>query len=786
MLILICACIAHAAACMMHAAARAGAGARRARARAYVYRSEILVSPCVPRGPASRPAVSGAGSRGPGVRGPAAVCPARDRPPRMQGRLLGVLAAATIRTASAPPAESDPRLAPLAAPAVPLIANDPYFQTYSPRGRLNERATVAGMDGAPQQLSAIAYVDGRACQLIGPPQTGAAAAAQLSVVIYPTRTVYQMLCGEGSAWRTPVTVTFMSPQLPSNVTIMARPASYVVFRSPSARSVRVYVDISSEAAVSPKSTGKVVCGANRTETGLGWGYLGNAATQKKPIPCRDPSATTCWEPGNIDWGRLYLGSAGHDVAVGRAEALRRIFVSNGRLAPSNPCTSPLEGARLLVLATVLDLNKQSQPGVSRSAIVAYDEDVAIRWWDKDFPGLWRQEVPTAPGMLAVAAAEEGYVTALCTAFDHAEVERYHAVGGPKFAALLSLAYRQAYSSTKLVWNPEQRTHWLFLDEISTSGDLNTMDVIYPASTLFVYQEPELAYRLLVPTLEYATNATNVTWNLSWCPHHLGKYPVGYILPSHQEHMPIEETANMQLMLAAIAQRKGNRTDFIAPRYWQLLRRFADYLVSRAFDPTDQLCSDDFMGKSAHNANLAVKGILAISAYAQLMEFKGEVGTAAEYMAIARNYSAFWQQHARAGDGSHYKLAYNASDASWSQKYNLVWDKILQLGLIPQSVFDTEVAFYKQRFARFGLQLDHRRDLTKTDWLMWTGALGDEAYFGQVVDSVFAQLGADNTDKPLTDLYNTSTAQAAPPPLGVGFRDRAVVGAFWAKMLIAYM
>eukprot|EP01052_Picozoa_sp_SAG31_P074365 SAG31_NODE_33480_length_343_cov_0.852459_1_plen_64_part_00 len=48
---------------------------------------------------------------------------------------------------------------------------------------------------------------------------------------------------------------------------------------------------------------------------------------------------------------------------------------------------------------------------------------------------------------------------------------------------------------------------------------------------------------------------------------------------------------------------------------------------------------------------------------------------------------------------------------------------------------------------------------------------------QVVDFVFAQLGADNTNKPLTDLYTTSTAQG-------GFRDRAVVGAFWAKMLIA--
>ena len=35
---------------------------------------------------------------------------------------------------------------------------------------------------------------------------------------------------------------------------------------------------------------------------------------------------------------------------------------------------------------------------------------------------------------------------------------------------------------------------------------------------------------------------------------------------------------------------------------------------------------------------------------------------------------------------------------------------------------------------------------------------------------------NNTNKPLTDLYTNSTAQG-------GFRDRAVVGAFWAKLLV---
>ena len=49
------------------------------------------------------------------------------------------------------------------------------------------------------------------------------------------------------------------------------------------------------------------------------------------------------------------------------------------------------------------------------------------------------------------------------------------------------------------------------------------------------------------------------------------------------------------------------------------------------------------------------------------------------------------------------------------RYNLVWDKILKLDLIPQEVFDTEEAFYQKNFEKYGLRLDNRKDLTKTDW-----------------------------------------------------------------------
>ena len=99
----------------------------------------------------------------------------------------------------------------------------------------------------------------------------------------------------------------------------------------------------------------------------------------------------------------------------------------------------------------------------------------------------------------------------------------------------------------------------------------------------------------------------------------------------------------------------------------MLKIWADYIVSTTYNAATQLCTDDFMGRSAHNANLAIKGVIALGAYAQLMEFKGDTVSATKYRKIAENYTSYWQSHAKSSDGSHYKLAYDMDDSTWSQK-----------------------------------------------------------------------------------------------------------------------
>ena len=89
-------------------------------------------------------------------------------------------------------------------------------------------------------------------------------------------------------------------------------------------------------------------------------------------------------------------------------------------------------------------------------------------------------------------------------------------------------------------------------------------------------------------LEFSSNGTDVTT----CPHDLGTFPIGFVHRGQGESMPLEETANMLLMLAAIAQRRGNGTDFIAPKYWPLLAVWNEYLVATAKAPALQGCTDE--------------------------------------------------------------------------------------------------------------------------------------------------------------------------------------------------
>jgi len=130
----------------------------------------------------------------------------------------------------------------------------------------------------------------------------------------------------------------------------------------------------------------------------------------------------------------------------------------------------------------------------------------------------------------------------------------------------------------------------------------------------------------------------------------------------------------------------------------------------------------------------------------------------------------------AQEGDHYKLAFNSPD-TWSEKYNLVWDKLLDLKLFPPRVHQEEIAFYLTKLNTYGLPLDSRADYTKLDWELWTATLADKPQdFQKILDPIYRWTNETTSRVPLTDWYDTKTGKQ------VGFQARSVVGGVFIKAL----
>ncbi|MBQ9309330.1 MAG: DUF4965 domain-containing protein [Bacteroidales bacterium] len=666
--------------------------------------------------------------------------------------------------------------------ATPLVSVDPYFSVWSFGKELNADVT-RHWTGRKQPMLAALRVDGVTYRVLGSenavpgvpegriqpklipdssytrrvPEVFTRAAVQTGSNLLPTRSFYNFDCGPVR-----LELAFVAPLLPGDFDLISRPVNYVTFSMASTdgrkHSVQLYFEVSPRIAIDFDMTGVVA--SEGSADGVKYVRTGSLA---QPVLERNGDDI------RIDWGYFYLASEGNKgkLAVVKGQPSRERFLADGRMGES---LGTVESSDFvsddISLACCVDIGSVKRK-VSQTLLLAYDDIYSIKYLGEPLRPYWnRSGQNSITSQIALAGRQHRDVMRRCEEFDRALTGEALASGGRKYANLCASVFRQVMCAHKLVEGPKGEPFFISKENFS-NGCAGTVDVAYPSVPMFLLYDVKLAEGLLNHIFDYSESSE---WDNDWAPHDVGRYPDAYG-QRYGNSMPLEECGNMLLLTAAVVQESGDCS--YAARHWSTLTRWADYAREHGQYPEDQLCTDDFAGRLANNANLSAKAILAVAAYAKMAGQIGEKDIASAWADTARRMAGLWKE--AAFDGDHYRLSFDAP-LTWSLKYNLVWDSLLDLNIFDPAIMQAEIPYYLSHERRYGVPLDCRETYTKTDWVMWTASMAPDAVtFDRFIDPIYDFYEDSVLLGPLSDWIETDT------PRSHQMRARSVLGGFFMKM-----
>ncbi|GAA5820315.1 hypothetical protein JCM11251_005569 [Rhodosporidiobolus azoricus] len=565
-------------------------------------------------------------------------------------------------------------------------------------------------------------------------------------------------------------------------------------------------------------------------------------------------------------------SAGHD-----AMQTRREFASSGTLSSTSNSTSPrpIRTRSSTNSSLVLDepvfalshsfgrISPSSSPssrevllsiGHVRDPLVRYmisDSDETTTGPDgKERPGekvielrpLWASTFTSVGKMLSFFFSDYQYVKEQSEAFNaklYSDARVVDPEGGDEYAHVVAVSTRQIFMAMEAVWDQNQmsgnekevQVAWspvtgepvpamVMLKEISSNGNVNTVDVIAPFLPFLLYASPSLLPLLLEPIYRYMETGLYVPKPPI---HDLGDhYPNAtghndYLYPG----LPIEEAGNALMMALAgmrVAQpatsspttrtkvvewwddqrtrfsgavgagqrkigweskighgrdhrREGARMALGQARErYELMKGWAKYLEEECLYPGDQL-----FGSSPNQTSLVIKGILGMRAFSEIADDLGETRDRDHFRDVTERYLETFLDLAVAKDGSHLLGSYNNA-TGWITHYNLYFDVLLGLEVFPQTIYEMQDSFYPTVAEPYGPPLDSRFPTrAKTDWLAWASAT--------CLSSKCRRVFLDGLARYFRASKNAVFGDSITPQEGwsVGFLSRPVAGGHYALL-----
>ncbi|KUJ24358.1 glutaminase GtaA [Mollisia scopiformis] len=665
---------------------------------------------------------------------------------------------------------------PARPPAIPIAVKSPYFNTLQ----------FAGSDGGnggylygqwttfwAGQVTAwtgLIKVDNVTYTWMGDP-TNDQTVTQTAFSYTSTRSVFIMDVGG----KVEMNITFLSPLTPDDQKRQSLIFSYmdvaVQSMDGAPHDVQLYVDISAEWVAGDHSSVAQ------------WEYGSTSDDIAYHRVWRQTQLEFSQTNDQADWGYWYFATSKSESLSFQSGAdvdVRGAFIANGKLANTNDADYrpinqdwPVFGFSVGLGSVTGSVSTLYTLGLTQENAIQFDGATGI----VPLTSLWTSYFSSETDALSFFYNDYSTASTTATTLDNKIASDASTQAGQNYTTIVSLSARQALGSTQLVGNLTKQ--YLFLKEISSDGNVQTVDVIFPFHPILIYLQPTLVKLMLDPLFE---NQESGQYPNKYSMHDLGSsYPNATGHPAgNDEQQPLEECGNMLIMTLAYAQ-KASDTAYLSQHY-AILTQWTQYLIAEALIPANQISTDDFAGSLANQTNLALKGIIGIGAMAEIAKLTGNTADAANFSSIATSYITQWQTLGIAQDATppHTTLAYGMNDTH-GLLYNLYGDKLLNLGLVPQSVYDMQSAFYPTVNDEFGVPLDTRHNYTKSDWEMWAASLADEGTRDMFIDDLAKFINETPTNMGLTDLYDAQTADW--PIDGPHFYSRPVVGGHFALLAL---
>ncbi|CAE7013578.1 hypothetical protein P3342_003799 [Pyrenophora teres f. teres] len=524
-----------------------------------------------------------------------------------------------------------------------------------------------------------------------------------------------------------ITLSFLSPITPTSTLRQTIPAAYLSIHVEGTFDVDIYVDVN----------GQWVSG--KRESLIEWGLFQHVApgvnerlkTWQVKRQVQQLFTETNDQP---EWGQLHFtGPVDVRHESGTSALLRQRFARTGTLQNQvdGKFRAVMDEEPVFAFSKSFKLAKSSATGSASSSVlftITHIQDPITQYASARgltfMRPLWKSWFPQDDKLIQFHYGDFAVANSLAGNYsEQLRIDAY-ASGSTNYVDIVALSARQVMGATSFSGTRENPL--LFLKEISSNGNCQTVDVIFPAFPFFLYTQPKWLAYLLEPLLEHQLSGQ---YPNKYSMHDLGAHFPN--LTGHadgrDEYMPVEECGDMLIMGLALVNSLSYGSDAEAQSIWStvgsggdstksdkpfaltsigvhngvdyidetwggstkgvdaakkwlegsydLWKQWTGYLVEDALEPHNQLCTDDFAGWLPLQTNLALKGIVGIKAFSEIADLMDRPGDAKHYRNISETYIKKWEEFAMSRDKTHAKLAYDWY-GSWTTLYSLYADAVL--------------------------------------------------------------------------------------------------------------